>query len=205
MQLNIEEIDIFKTSIQQCKLNLNIDLITTDAYSLKSNIPSEKKSNTNGYQSPNIEKSIIDSYNLTGITQVVSFLDSLSMFYTQKFELTNKEVVLSNLWLNINHKNSSNDIHTHPGAFLSGIIYIKNSETAETCFVNNDVSQPHHFATHLQEDIYKFPLLNSMFSYKPEDNSMVIFSGVQHHFVKNNLTDKDRITIAFNLIIQDKK
>lgn len=202
MQLELHEIDVFKTSVQTAELSLDLDSIVKDCYIIKKQKETVHLTNVNGYQSE-ITDADIQRYNLHGLKQVHSLLNSLADYFTDHFQLSNRKVVLNNWWININSKNSSNRVHTHPGAFLSGVIYVKNSSSSHIKLLNNNISEPHHWASHLLEDINKFPVLMNTFSWPPKDNSLLIFSGVQLHHVEANETEEDRISIAFNLNIED--
>ena len=204
MDINLQEQDIFFTSIQLGKCSLNLDNITKDCYNLKERYPSVKRSNHNGYQL-DIEIKYFEENNIPGLDEVKNFLTSLADYYNNYFQLTNnRKIVLSNFWININNKTASNAPHTHPGAFLSGVLYIHNSEVSSIKFLNNNISESQHWANYLLEDIKRFPKLSNTFEITPEVNTFIIFTGVQTHYVETNTSDKDRISIAFNFGIVSK-
>ena len=82
------------------------------------------------------------------------------------------------VWLNFSHKGDQNPTHRHAGV-LSGVIYCENP----------DLHSIH------------FPQYNVEFS--GERGSMLLFPSEVEHEVKEQLTDNERVTIAFNIIHKD--
>jgi hypothetical protein len=78
------------------------------------------------------------------------------------------------LWTNFAYKGNSNPVHSHAG-FLSGVIYYKN---------------------HGHPTI--FPEYNC--GYEGLDGTMVMFPNTVEHTVKEQTVNKERITIAFNIL-----
>ena len=78
------------------------------------------------------------------------------------------------IWTNFAYKGDDNPTHNHAG-FLSGVIYYKN----------------HGHPTHFDE--YNC-------SYEGKDGTMVMFPSHVAHHVKLQTANKERITIAFNII-----
>ena len=78
------------------------------------------------------------------------------------------------IWTNFAYKGDDNPTHNHAG-FLSGVIYYKN----------------HGHPTHFDE--YNC-------TYEGKDGTMVMFPSHVAHHVKLQTANKERITIAFNII-----
>jgi uncharacterized protein (TIGR02466 family) len=107
-----------------------------------------------------------------------------------------RDLALTNAWININPKNSSNQIHTHPKAMLSGVYYVSADEHSGNIVFYNDV---------------KLNTIYSMFTdnnnkntyievkYKPKVNKIILFPSWIPHGVEINKSQEDRISIAFNL------
>ena len=83
------------------------------------------------------------------------------------------------IWTNFAYKGDDNPIHNHAG-FLSGVIYYKN-HTHPTIF-----------------DQYKV-------SYEGKDGTMVMFPARTWHLVQPQSSNKERITLAFNIIENTKE
>ena len=82
-------------------------------------------------------------------------------------------------WININPKGARNEKHTHPSCAFAGTIWIK---TPENCGDFN---------------------LYSPVSTVPKEGKMIIFPSHLEHSVNENLSDQDRISVSFNLIIDN--
>ena len=78
------------------------------------------------------------------------------------------------VWTNFAYKGDDNPTHNHAG-FLSGVIYYKN----------------HGHPTHFDE--YNI-------SYEGKDGTMVLFPSQVFHHVETQISNKERITLAFNII-----
>ena len=78
------------------------------------------------------------------------------------------------IWTNFAYKGDDNPTHNHAG-LLSGVIYYKN----------------HGHPTHFDE--YGG-------SYEGKDGTMVMFPASVLHHVEEQTVDKERITLAFNIV-----
>tara|TARA_A100001201_G_scaffold98669_1_gene85008 strand:- start:20 stop:616 length:597 start_codon:yes stop_codon:yes gene_type:complete len=81
------------------------------------------------------------------------------------------------IWTNFSYKGNDNPIHNHRG-FLSGVIYYKN----------------HNHPTYFND--YGC-------SYKGDDGTMIMFPSSVWHHVKEQTSNKERITLAFNIDQRD--
>jgi len=82
------------------------------------------------------------------------------------------------IWMNFAYKNDQNPPHTHSGD-VSGVIYVKN-DGLPTIF--------------WPQDSRKTP-------YKGSNNTITLFPSDTTHMVEQKTTDSERITIAFNLVV----
>ena len=78
------------------------------------------------------------------------------------------------IWTNFSYKGDDNPRHIHNG-FISGVIYYKNHDHA-TYFDDFDIK------------------------YDGYDGTMILFPSKVWHHVKEQISDEERITIAFNMI-----
>ena len=81
------------------------------------------------------------------------------------------------IWTNFAYKGDDNPTHSHAG-FLSGVIYYKN----------------HNHPTIFDE--YKI-------GYEGWDGTMVMFPSFVQHHVEPQIVNKERITLAFNIVAND--
>ena len=116
----------------------------------------------------------------------------------------------ANMWANINQKGDSNNTHCHPGCLWSGVYYV--DDGIET---NGDEA-----GGHLIFEDPRFPM-NSMYqpdlvmrdpegipqrnqhSVTPKSGMLIMFPSWLRHSVRPYKGDKDRISVAFNLMVKE--
>ena len=79
------------------------------------------------------------------------------------------------IWANFAYKGNFNPRHTHSGN-LSGVIYYKNKDLTPTHFPDDDVI------------------------YAGDEKTIIVFPNDTPHYVEKQVSTKERITIAFNLL-----
>ena len=104
------------------------------------------------------------------------------------------------VWGNINGKYSYHEQHIHPNSFLSGVYYINApKDSGNIRFID-----PRNAVRSVEmEPNREQPLtdpLRRIIEVEPEDGMLLLFPNWLGHEVQQNLTDKDRVSIAFNLI-----
>lgn len=106
------------------------------------------------------------------------------------------ETQISAMWGVINGKGHANATHNHPHAWLSGVYYVKvpadASKAGSIGFRDPNLARTYtqSFYRTVQSDAVQFP---------PAEGKLVMFPGWCEHFVGPNLTDEDRVAIAFNI------
>lgn len=111
------------------------------------------------------------------------------------------KIYLNNLWININQKSSFNRPHVHPGSILSGTYYV-DCDINSGNIVFKHPSMGHQYS--LKEDsIIDFTEFNAAtWSVRPEIGKLIIFPSWLEHYVEPNVSDRERISIAFNIEIE---
>jgi uncharacterized protein (TIGR02466 family) len=96
-------------------------------------------------------------------------------------------------WVNINGRNDYNLSHTHYGATVSAVLYLKAPKNSgaivfERPDVLNDYVQPDELND----------LNFGTYAFEPEENMAVFFPGFLKHYVKRSEANEPRVSIAFN-------
>lgn len=115
------------------------------------------------------------------------------------------EVVLDNMWANVNPKYCYNTVHTHPRGMWSGVYYV---QTPEECgnirFLDprmGNMANP----IPIDKETYKDKKYSwSEVKYKPVEGRLIIFPSFLLHEVEQNMSDTPRISISFNYLLADK-
>ena len=151
------------------------------------------KSNLGGWQSGNIIYPDSPFFFLQDIEKICQEIakDVLKI---------NKSIFLNNAWININQKDNSNQVHTHPNNILSGVYYVK---TPEKC---GNIVFRHPGFDMMERDWEEIVsdsdhnVYNSDTWWLPaKTNTLYIFPSWIKHLVGPNMSDEERISISFNV------
>ena len=105
------------------------------------------------------------------------------------------------MWMNINPPHSYNITHRHPGAQLSGVLWVKQTpEMGRFVFDNVDnrnivlgsKTDPNHLIKHNMCGEILPPY---------QDGTILLFPSEMSHRVEMNETNEDRLSISFNITI----
>ena len=142
-----------------------------------------------------------DNY-MSGNNLISSILFSSinSYFVNKKILKEGSQYCISNAWININSKGGSNALHNHPSSALAGVFWVKIPKDSGNLVFKN----PHSFVENSTLTRYSDQLTSSSNKYEsyylePQEGQFVLFPSHIHHKVRENLSDKDRISISFNL------
>lgn len=110
------------------------------------------------------------------------------------------EVILDNVWANINYQYSSNIMHEHPGADFSFVYYLQTPENSGDLVFNNPsltMSYSDFFNRAWKSKTTPANCLSCNLS--PTSGSLVFFPAYLRHYVEPNNNHSPRISIAGNL------
>ena len=201
MKVQIKPGFLFPTQFWTAELNENIEQLQNEAYFIRnSDKDGVRKSNSgfNGYHS----KDINDLNNLPAINQLVKqIINAVNSIH----QISRKgELQLTNFWINISGKGSSNTPHTHSGLTYSGVFFIKvpkEMKGGRFLFYRNfneadfiSTAYMGHFREDYQKQGYDYPI-NTI---SPKENMLIVFPAWVPHAVEINLSDDERISLSFN-------
>ena len=182
MNSNIEIIDIFATKLFYRECSLDIDEIKNECYKHYEENIGITKSNYGGYQSESffctqLENEIVNSVPLRSDKP----LNNISV----------------DMWLNVNKKGDYNDLHCHglgSNIALAGVFYV---QVPENCG-RLRLYDPRGSITSATDQLY-YNNGNNHFAVNAKENLLIMFPSWLQHTVEPSNTDKDRISIAFNV------
>jgi uncharacterized protein (TIGR02466 family) len=148
-------------------------------------------SNCLGWQS----KDILDS------DFVFEYLnETIKQCLTSQFDFKSEtNFKINNFWINISQKYASNDYHIHNGSDYSGCFYIQCQKKSGEIKLNPNLNfntDWMDFLTDRYKDTYH---IHSSVSFEPKEGMMLFFPSYLMHKVNNNLENKERISISFNI------
>lgn len=185
--------NLFTTPIFHDFLNLNLEELKEYSYRIKGQSEGRQVSNKLGWQSIDIQE---DEEVQDLVKEIELRLEEIKSFSNIR---DNAVLQISNMWVNINKKYSYNSTHIHSGSFFSGVFYIEVPENSGRINFENPSSLQKVFINSIKQNIVR----NNEFTahtwiYDPKPNMMVLFPSWIEHNVDQNLSDSDRISIAFN-------
>jgi uncharacterized protein (TIGR02466 family) len=164
---------------------------------LKKIVPSNSRSSINGWQSVK---------NLYEYEFVTEFLNYVTVPITQylldlQLDLSRHNLIISQMWANVNGINSYNKSHQHPDSFISGVYYLTSPKNSGNivfedprnpwCILQGSYTELNYFsATEVQ--------------YEPSPGLLILFPSYLSHRVEINNNKDDRISISFNVSLLKK-
>tara|TARA_Y100001937_G_C7118456_1_gene331293 strand:+ start:816 stop:1397 length:582 start_codon:yes stop_codon:yes gene_type:complete len=103
---------------------------------------------------------------------------------------------MSQLWGMINPPGSSNNVHTHPCSYLSGVLYLKVPENSGEIVFLEPKPQAEVFSPPKQKN--KMELSHSV-GIQPKEDTLIFFPSWLQHYVQKNQSNQDRIVLSFNI------
>ena len=178
---------------------LNNDLIKL-TYALKKRIKSNSLSNAGGWQSPNVDLSnpVINNFLKLIFPKIEEHVKQYQLKHTH-------EVIITNLWLNVNGPNDYNTAHHHIHDALDfvGVYYMKVPKNSGDLFINNP-----DFSSGSRNIFYQERHCNVFNQQKikiaAKEQSLLLFSAGLVHSVSRNNSKSDRLSLSFNIKVQTK-
>ncbi len=189
------EHNLFPNPLWQIQIKgVDNDAIKEYCYHLKDNTEGVTISNRGGWHSKEILEPLPDALN----ELFSNFLGFVNDYCAQITGLNN--LMLGNFWVNINQKYDYNRTHDHQNSILSAVYYVD----AEGDDIGNFVAE--------RDDTAEFFLgsyknvsgfTGTSFAITPLTGFAFLMPSWMLHSVEQNLTDRDRISIAFNFVNPD--
>ena len=171
------------------------DVIDKNSLSvIKKDIISTYNQTTKNWQSKaNLHKnSLYDNLTKTIVQYTKNVFDSLYFEYSG-FNITD-------MWSNVLKPGETHRPHTHSNNILSGVFYVMAEQTSGIIFTD-----PRPQAGVIQPDVTQQFVDNaSLIKYDSMTNRMILFPSWLQHYVPTNETNKNRISIAFNVMLKGK-
>lgn len=198
MEFKVYEQLWFATPIWECPVT-GIDNKSIKDYCLKvrAEKPGVTISNRGGWHSGElifpIPKALENLFNDLNI-----FVNDVCARYTG---INNLKV--GNFWININGYHDYNVVHDHQKSILSGVYYVSVPTQNMGDLVLERGDNAEYFLT---GDINReFTMANATEAVKPaKESTFYLFPSWTRHRVERNESNKERISIAFNFVPEDK-
>ena len=186
---------LFPTPLWQIQIKgVDNDAIKEYCYHLKDNTEGVTISNRGGWHSKEILQPIPDALN----ELFTNFEGFVNDYCAQITGLNN--LMLGNFWININQKYDYNRSHDHQNSILSGVYYVdcEGDDVGNFVAERDDTAE---FFLGTYKNVSGFT--GTSFSITPLTGFAFLMPSWVLHSVEQNLTDRDRISVAFNLVNPD--
>jgi uncharacterized protein (TIGR02466 family) len=158
-----------------------------------------KVSNIGGWQSRDFTDEVMIN---NPLSQLRSKILEMAYYCCDEFGFSEYTLRITNLWLNINTRGNSNEIHTHPGSILSGVYYLSVPDccSGKIQFLKDYNHQMMKESWGMGDNFSYDSLLNNVITtFDPFDDSMIMFPSWLLHSVSKSASDGERISISFNI------
>ena len=189
------EHNLFPTPLWQIQIKgVDNDAIKEYCYHLKDNTEGVTISNRGGWHSKEILEPLPDALN----ELFSNFLGFVNDYCAQITGLNN--LMLGNFWVNINQKYNYNRPHDHQNSILSGVYYVdcEGDDVGNFVAERDDTAE---FFLGSYKNVSGFT--GTSFAITPLTGFAFLMPSWMLHSVEQNLTDRDRISIAFNFVNPD--
>ena len=163
-------------------------------YECREASPGVLKSNAGGWQSQSLT---VPNNEISKLVDIIHY--NLSMV-AECWKLKNDKTVVSleNIWININPIAAFNRPHVHPKSLFSGTYYVKSEEQVGggIVFLHPAINFQYHIDPEKITDWNDFT--SGTWRIFPKAGDLIIFPSFLNHYVEPNMTQSDRISIAFN-------
>lgn len=193
----IQFLQMFPTTVLKCRLpdhaRLNADLLDYVNGLHRAAPQGRTRSNALGWQSGNLDFDV----------PVVAEFAALVLERAREYGLAHSwsfpshmQLVMRELWANVSCQYAYNNVHNHPNSLLSGVYYVQVQDESGDILLFD----PRKQAWVMQPDFSERNQMNSsVHSISPEAGTLIIFPSWLDHGVGQNLSEIDRVSIAFNI------
>ncbi len=187
--MNIEP--IFINFLATENLNLDLKHISDVCYKFREKDSGRVVSNLGGWQSNFLNMNDISSKLFFEVMERIHDLCC-------HFNLKTSDIDYDwHTWININKTGDMNISHAHGISLFSGVFYVKAEEKCGNIIFKNPMILQ-QFAIG-ERKIEKYNSFNSItWHIPPKSGDLIIFPSWLEHYVEPNLSNEDRISIAFN-------
>ena len=174
--------------------NINTNQLEEYAYHLKDTDSGRTVTNYGGWQSKDLDQN--NDILKPLVDEIYKHVVAMHELHSIKKEL---DPIIDNIWININSKGGFNRPHLHNDDLFSGVFYVKTPEhSGNIVFTHPAQQQQYHFTT-TPQIVEEWTDTNSGMMYQyAQPGKIVMFPSWLLHYVEPNLSDQDRISIAFN-------
>jgi uncharacterized protein (TIGR02466 family) len=139
-------------------------------------------------------------HRLPGFAPLVSLVGRAATGAMAFLGLRQRSASITGMWININPPGARNSGHTHPNNFLSGVYYVETPVGEDRI----DFADPRAQAEVMMPPVAEGNRFNgNIITMDVRPGLMILFPAWLRHSVPINRSNADRISIAFNLMVDN--
>ena len=192
----IYDTDIFPSFLRSCSPVLDRKELLNQCYQIQKNFPGIENSNSGGYHSPVL--GIKDKPTFDKFDQLSSLIDITQIFVKDTLESRDITATISDfsLWVNVNKTYAYNVMHSHGRADLIAIYYVVLPENSGNFVVMRNDGSQYCNLYQSRQDLLELTI-------HPKEGRLYLLPGYLWHYVEANRSEEDRISISFNISLND--
>jgi len=198
LMIQVVRSDLAAVPIWQYRVNddtINFNQIIADIYEIKKSDEGRVISNIGGWQSNGFSLNLQNKN--TEIDKLMHYIKNNVQICHEQLRIRK---VYQNLkmeyWININSFNNANSKHTHPGAIISGSVYIKVPKNSGNIYFCPNILEHYFYETYTE---FNTDFAHTETEFIAEEKKVILFPSFLPHYVARSNSHEDRISIAFNL------
>jgi uncharacterized protein (TIGR02466 family) len=128
---------------------------------------------------------------------VLAAVGKLAKAGLEQMAIKYDEIVFTAMWANINPPGAKHSVHSHPNNFLSGVYYVQCDAKANAIRFHDPRPQSEVIMPpRLQQNVYN----TNIIELETKPGRLVVFPAWLKHDVPTNLSERERISVSFNLM-----
>jgi uncharacterized protein (TIGR02466 family) len=149
-----------------------------------------------------VDKNVLDRPDYRHIHDIV--LKEINAYARDVLKVSkNVEFYVTNSWVNIYRPGDQCVPHTHNNSLISGVLYLKVSETSGDLYLYRDILSLVPFPPSLDLDTDSANIYNCKhFGHRPKVNEICLFPSVIMHSAGVNASDQERWCLPFNVFVR---
>lgn len=182
---------VFASFVAVDLLNLDNDAIEKYCRQVQKEDEGRNISNQGGWQSSPIQKTN------DAVRELYISATSRMHAINKKIGYEGPHIRMQAYWININGKNHYNQVHDHPSSFYAGVYYVRAKEGQGKIIFNHPMTFFSNYT--IMNKVNDQTMFNSItWEIEPKEGMLLLFPSYLAHLVGRNMTEEDRISIAFN-------
>ena len=141
-----------------------------------------------------------DLHRLTGLDELGQCINSTAAGVLEFLKIEHRDLEITACWATVNAPGRGHAAHAHPNSYFSGVYYVQTQAGADTINFHDPRSQ----VGVIRPPVTELIAANAdQALVRVSDGTLLLFPSWLQHSVDTNSSDRNRISISFNLMFSD--